>query len=855
MIAYQRGSEWRRWDLHVHTASSYDYKYKDSDSDEKLIEGLRKEKISAVAITDHFVIDKKRIENLKRLAPEIVFFPGVELRTDKGASNIHVILIFSESTNIDILTEDFNVFKRSALNYEDNEKIYWDYRNIVEFAQKHDALISIHAGSKTSGIDDEITNALPINQAIKEEYANTISIFEMGKIKDLEEYKKHVLSQIGVKPMIICSDNHDGRNYSPKNKLWIKSDPTFNGLKQILYEPEERIRISDTKPEVKEDYYVIDRVEFEETDFPNKAILFNDKLTCIIGGKSTGKSILLQNMAHTIDPKEANKNLDKSQNKTREVNNLKVFWADGEQKDRKIIYIPQTYLNRLSDSKEEKTEIDQWVQNILFQKARIKDAYEKYTSDLNSLNLDLNKNIITFMNYNKWCDECIKMQKEIGDKNGIISTLKKLNDEKVSISKDLNISEEDINAYNTAVKNTQTIEQDINKLKQDIEIIPNISSLFQKNEIHSSISENTSREITRYQTDILDMIDKGWNEKKTSIIKDIENKISEQTLHKQKLEIVIKEKKALIDSSNALVEISKRIRDEEQKKKILEEKEKQLTELQEKRNDVLDELCMAIDQFKKINMAYMEVIIQENIENKDISFSAKVQFRREAFVSKLHSLYDIRNKDFRKIFNDEFSEDMYTIDNIRQILKKTINNDFPLKQGVSKEEVLRELFGNWYNTIYKVEMDGDTLDVMSPGKKALVLLKILVSLADSKCPILIDQPEDDLDNRSIYGDLINFIKEKKKERQIIIVTHNANIVVGADAEEVIVANQNGKNSPNKEFKFEYRSGSIENNIPVYKEDGTIDDGILNRQGIQHHICDILEGGELAFELRKKKYHI
>ena len=53
-------------------------------------------------------------------------------------------------------------------------------------------------------------------------------------------------------------------------------------------------------------------------------------------------------------------------------------------------------------------------------------------------------------------------------------------------------------------------------------------------------------------------------------------------------------------------------------------------------------------------------------------------------------------------------------------------------------------------------MDNDPIEYMSPGKKALVLLKILISLAESKCPILIDQPEDDLDNRSIYTDLINF---------------------------------------------------------------------------------------------------
>lgn len=83
-------------------------------------------------------------------------------------------------------------------------------------------------------------------------------------------------------------------------------------------------------------------------------------------------------------------------------------------------------------------------------------------------------------------------------------------------------------------------------------------------------------------------------------------------------------------------------------------------------------------------------------------------------------------------------------------------------------------------------------------------------------------------------------------------THNANIVLGGDAELVIVANQDGKNAPNKQHRFEYRGGSIENNSLVY-DNGEIVPGILNCKGIQEHICEILEGGEQAFALRQHKY--
>ncbi|RVQ83037.1 hypothetical protein EOL33_24780, partial [Enterobacter hormaechei] len=91
------------------------------------------------------------------------------------------------------------------------------------------------------------------------------------------------------------------------------------------------------------------------------------------------------------------------------------------------------------------------------------------------------------------------------------------------------------------------------------------------------------------------------------------------------------------------------------------------------------------------------------------------------------------------------------------------------------------------------------------GKRGLVLLNLLLHLSNASHPILIDQPEDNLDNRTIYEQLNRFIKQRKKTRQIILVTHNANLVVSADSECVIVANQTGqiKDGENEEYQFEY----------------------------------------------------
>jgi ABC-type Mn2+/Zn2+ transport system ATPase subunit len=142
---------------------------------------------------------------------------------------------------------------------------------------------------------------------------------------------------------------------------------------------------------------------------------------------------------------------------------------------------------------------------------------------------------------------------------------------------------------------------------------------------------------------------------------------------------------------------------------------------------------------------------------------------------------------------------------------------------------------------------------MSPGKKGTVLLILFLQISSSEFPILIDQPEDNLDNRTIYELLCKMIKEKKKERQILIVSHNANLVVATDTENVIVANQKGQSDGGSggAYRFEYVNGSLEHT--KIKDNKIL--SILQSQGIREHVCDILEGGDEAFKQREKKYAI
>jgi predicted ATPase len=99
-------------------------------------------------------------------------------------------------------------------------------------------------------------------------------------------------------------------------------------------------------------------------------------------------------------------------------------------------------------------------------------------------------------------------------------------------------------------------------------------------------------------------------------------------------------------------------------------------------------------------------------------------------------------------------------------------------------------------------------------------------------PLVIDQPEDNLDNKSVYEILVTFLKKAKTRRQIIMVTHNPNLAVVADAEQIIHVSIDKKNKQND---FRFQSGAIEN--PA-----------LNKA-----VVDILEGTLPAFDNRRLKY--
>jgi len=138
---------------------------------------------------------------------------------------------------------------------------------------------------------------------------------------------------------------------------------------------------------------------------------------------------------------------------------------------------------------------------------------------------------------------------------------------------------------------------------------------------------------------------------------------------------------------------------------------------------------------------------------------------------------------------------------------------------------------------YEITYDGVDISKLSPGTRGIVLLLLYLALDDADDrPLIIDQPEENLDPKSVYEELVSLFLAAKGKRQVVMVTHNANLVINTDADQIIVA-EAGPHPKGGLPSITYRSGGLEN------------------AEIRKAVCNILEGGEEAFRERARRLRV
>jgi len=708
---------------------------------------------------------------------------------------------------------------------------------------------------------------------------------------DFHESREKFISEFGeLKPCLWGSDAHSLKEvFCPTDKryTWIKSDLTFDGLKQVVYDPDSRVRIQESSPQQKSTYQTIDSVRFldnrDERSFGDEWIPVSPDLTTIVGGKSSGKSLLLHHIAKAINSAEVKKKSRISSSSMYEGFkndnfDFEVKWSNGEisrlsepNSNKPITYIPQLYINHLAE-KDGREHLNQLIRDILSQNPTFTDYLGKAEQKISEFNQTIANNISALFvlreNYiavNKDIDsigvkvsisnEIINLKKNISklrEKSGFTETEDELY--KSSLNRLSSLKERKEHLINIA-KYGQHISEAANQksgflvdnLQRTILAERHIpkNSRFVKNTF-SYLNERVFNAITELN---------GYKDKRLKNVPHLLNRIDIEIL---KIEKVLEPLSLKVKDQSALIELSTKLNCEEDKIKKIEEREMQKKSVKEQ-GDETNQLIL-ID-YKRLIECYMnlseEVDKPDYQPEEDIIIQAEISFDNEKF-DEFVGAFDRRGniKDLLgKLSYDSGKYDFEAgehADRINDIFSKlkTPEGMPTVRKGVSEEEMTKRLFSDCFSLNYIVNYNGDEITLMSPGKRGLVLLNLLLHLSNATHPILIDQPEDNLDNRTIYDQLKGFVRQRKQKRQILMVTHNANLVVAADSECVIVANQDGQNvgQDNLQYKFEYCSGAIENSFDTPDECG-----LLNQKGIRQHICEILEGGVVAFKEREMKY--
>lgn len=915
-----RGSEWRRWDLHVHTPASLCSEY-GGDNDEiweqfiQKIENLPSD-IRVLGINDYLFLDgyekvlkyKKegRIPNIELLLPVIEFrlkeFVGSK---ELGRINYHIIFADESLLSSQDIQYHFLQGLRSKANLSADIPNGCTWGGIIT----RDTLIDLgkhisdsipkekrkgdfnpleigfnNLNFELSKIESLLGEGSDPNKYLEGKYFKAIGKAEWedfrwdGSISDKKTIinnahfvftasptveqankgKDSLIMQNVNGRLLHCSDAHkfaqDTNRTSPKELghcyTWIKSDATFEGLKQTIFETE-RIKIHGSRPEEKEKYRVIDSIKLSSDTFWNQTVALNPNLNVIIGGRSTGKSTLLKSIALVSYPNNIESDSSESNFVKEHLDSVDVLWADGVNTPRDIDFFRQNYMHEIAKDKEK---TDSLILRILKDKS-IYSIWQDYQIFCSKNKAEIQSLINKAFDTKKQINNKLIDLKEKGDKEGISKEINDLNQKTSSIKSQLDISPGDMKVYedimklitdnSNKIKTVNSYIEELNKLK----VFPFVNSSFnaQLVSLSSYLKVALKIKIQDCQHACIENIENEINNYIKELLQDVYN-LNSSIENAKHTPLFVKGKD--VSSKN------------KEYKELIQKAEKEQLKLQTIANElvVIDNLNKVLEQIKcdllEKHIAYknkgIEVVNILKIKHEGIEIKSSLAYdnkRLQIFLENRLNLRGWERQSYIQNMWQNYSEDTSNI--VMSFLNDVLADNIEYKASNRDENVLSEFFSeNWFNISFDLTYEGDSFVSMSQGKQAFVILKLLLEFSDKTCPILIDQPEDSLDNRAIYKDLVKYLRKKKTERQIIIVTHNPNVVVGADSELIIIANQHGKDSPNQNhIKFQYKCGSLENTFALIESK----ECILDKQGIREHVCEILEGGKEAFEKRERKY--
>jgi predicted ATPase len=1001
-----KGAKWRKWDLHVHTPASHNFS---GDWNQCIIQ-LGNADCDVIGINDYFSVagykeiqrrlsdpgapsegNKPYREALEKLKGKILL-PVVECRMNnvvvdkkKSGPRINFHLIFNPKVSPDDIETFLKGLKVKGTSiagkYTDAQFLLDEVS--VDFGDTCKELRAdgTFAGQFLIWIPyDEYGGIDTINPA-------TDALFKEGLVCDADilgssnkaqadfflwkdgkytedQYKKWFHCR---KPCIKGSDSHNvndelgklkDHHSKPTDKYcWIKADPTFNGLQQIINEPEDRVYIGRVPPKMDEvrsnpTRYISQTRIHRSCAVENGDVWFdcdiplNFDMVAIIGNKGTGKSALADVLALAgnthCDPKYLSfltkERFCEHNGRIAKQFEVELHWADGTKSVTSlnarpdpnnvelIKYIPQTYLEKVCTETEpgQQSEFQRELRKVIF--SHIGDADRLGKESLDEL-----------LGYKteELAEQRSSQREEISRLNGDLVRLevKGTADYSAQLEAKLKLKRQELEAHD-AIK-PEAVEQPTNLSPEQQAVYAQVAGELDKERatlagLETQIAEHKTRhktliehialakklegKIDNFETEFtrikqecaadckklaLDIgalitltIDKatltqkrddllaekakvdgalsptvdasllGQKGASQARIKALQEKLDAPNKHYQAFQEALKawqQQRELIEGDAEKTDTLRGY--EAQIKYVKESLPLEIAAVAEERRaaarkvhesiaaikDVYRELFASVQEliegsviikegFKlTFDSSIVEHALQPDLFEKFINQGVAGSFcgkeKGAALLEELRADYDFNKADDAIALAEKITS--YLLQDMRSAHHGKMNIAAQLRKHVEPKELYDYLWEFPYLAPeYSLKLDGKDLSHLSPGERGTLLLVFYLLVDKSNNPIIVDQPEENLDSQTVYRLLIPVIKEVKKRRQMIMVTHSPNIAVVCDAEQIIHAFIDRANGN----RVVYTMGAIES------------------PQINKYLVDVLEGTRPAFDNRGSKYY-
>lgn len=863
-MSFFKGSEWNKWDLHVHTPFT---KLNDSfegggieDEWKMYCERIENSDVKVFGITDYFSVDNYYIFKKKHLEfyphSQKIFFPNIEFRLDvsvnKKAEEINIHVLFSDlviENKIRTFLTKLNTLLRvngaaiSCSSLESTQFIsatvsFIEIKNVLNDVFGNEKPYIIIAASNNGGLRAD-TNS-PRKLSISDEIDKICDAFFGGKQNQNYFLKqdRYENNEVALrKPVISGCDAHSffdmddalGKKYSKTilgidqiicDITWIKAEKSFEGLKQVLHEPEYRIHIGEDAPRIpmrhldKINFSFPDNITikkttsqtFQELCIKNLKhdIYLSPYLTCLIGGRGTGKSTIINLIAEKLG--------SKTDFFSPEQNSLFIEGQKYnllEDKNNYISISNSTDVEFVSQGKIEKLTEGKELANLIFEERILQP-----NSDLQKLRKHISEKL-------ELIDEQIQLIFALEKISNVINSSKRqkqvyqgivdsINDPiYISITELIKELSYEINSLSASRDNYTNLVEKVKLILQETSINDLSDNFYdlQIKKVHNYLLglDEIKAEENSFTVKILS--DDSTNDKLLELMKNLTN--AQEVLRKffvekgTSIESINDSQTASTNLSLIDTQIARLATDQLNVSNKIFENEKSLVLLADNVQHIKSVIEIAINNLNKVLISE-----NENLSAISYAYSYNINSFKKALLESFTSIfkeYHISGTSWDQVGDVLFSINPSELISTEYPVFMTMLDEKILdgyKQTTNYVKIINSIFASeinfiiyvnlikkhFYNVFTHVDIQGfygkRELESCSFGQKCTAVIVTL--LMSGVKPLIIDEPEAHLDNKLIADYLVDLIKTKKSDRQLIFATHNANFVINGDSDLIYV---------------------------------------------------------------------